>query len=283
MNAIEINGISKQYPTFTLGPVSLSLPAGCIMGLVGENGAGKTTLIRLIMGATGLNGGQVSVLGVDNRDPAFHDVKEDVGVVLDEAFFPEMLSPRDIGRIMAASYRRWDAAVYQSWLDTFHLPEKQRFHEFSRGMKMKLSIAVALSHAPRLLVLDEPTGGLDPVVRDEILTVFSDFAREDDHAVLMSSHIVSDLEKICDYIACIHHGRLLLCEEKDRLLEEYAVVKLSRADLASLPTNAVHGKRETAYSIEALVERSHLPTGFRAEHATLEDILLFLVKEDTAR
>ena len=280
MNAIDVSGITKQYPTFTLGPVSLSLPNGCIMGLVGENGAGKTTLIRLIMGATRADGGTVSVLGMDNREPAFHDVKEDVGVVLDEAFFPDVLSPRDIGRVMAATYRRWDEAVYLSWLDKFNLPEKQLFKEFSRGMKMKLAIAVALSHAPRLLVLDEPTGGLDPVIRDEILTVFSDFAREEEHAVLISSHIVSDLEKICDYIACIHGGQLLLCEEKDRLLEEYAVVKLAREDLAALPQQAIHGKRETPYSVEALVERSALPASIRAEHATLEDILLFLVKEE---
>ena len=279
MNAIALKGITKTYPSFTLGPVSLSLPAGCIMGLVGENGAGKTTLIRSMMGATQLSAGTASVLGVDNQSPAFYDVKEDVGVVLDEAFFPETLSPRDIGRIMAATYRRWDDAAYQSWLTSFNLPEKQHFREFSRGMKMKLAIAVALSHAPKLLVLDEPTGGLDPVVRDEILTVFSDFAREEDHAVLISSHIVSDLEKICDYIACLHRGKLLLCEEKDRLLEDYAVVKLSRDDLAALPQDAIHGRRETPYCVEALVERGKLPAHLRTEHATLEDILLFLVKE----
>ena len=279
MNAIEVKGITKTYASFTLSDISLSLPAGCIMGLVGENGAGKTTLIRSIMGATRPDAGVVTVLGVDNQAPNFYDVKEEVGVVLDEAFFPEMLNPRDIGKVMATTYRRWDEAVYQNWLTAFNLPEKQRFREFSRGMKMKLSIAVALSHAPRLLVLDEPTGGLDPVVRDEILTVFSDFAREGDHAVLMSSHIVSDLEKICDYIACIHHGKLLLCMEKDRLLEEYAVVKLSREEYAALPRQAVHGKRETPYSVEALVEREKLPSSIRAEHATLEDILLFLVKE----
>ena len=154
MNAIEISNVIKQSPTFSLGPISLNLPAGCVMGLVGENGAGKTPLIRTLMGATKPDSGTASVLGVDNRDPAFHDVKEDVGVVLDEAFFPETLTPRDIGRIMAATYRRWDETTYQNWLTTFNLPEKQRFREFSRGMKMKLSIAVALSHAPRLLVLD---------------------------------------------------------------------------------------------------------------------------------
>ena len=281
MNAIEVNGITKTYPHYTLDPVSLTLPTGCIMGLVGENGAGKTTLIRLIMGAARPDSGSVSVMGVDNRDAAFHNLKEDVGVVLDEAFFPEALTPRDIGRVMAATYRQWDEAAYQGWLTAFNLPEKQRFHEFSRGMKMKLSIAVALSHAPKLLVLDEPTGGLDPVVRDEILTVFSDFAREGDHAVLISSHIVSDLEKICDYIACIHRGKLLLCEEKDRLLEDYAIVRLSQEEFASLPSGVVRGKRATPYYVETLVTRSHLPAGVRAEHATLEEILLLLVKEDS--
>ncbi|MCH5285914.1 MAG: ABC transporter ATP-binding protein [Christensenellaceae bacterium] len=279
MNAIEVKNVTKAYPKFTVDRVSLTLPAGCIMGLVGENGAGKTTLIRLIMGAARPDSGSVTVLNVDNRDVAFHDLKEHIGVVLDEAFFPEVLTPRDIGRVMAATYRQWDDAAYQRWLTAFSLPEKQRFHEFSRGMKMKLSIAVALSHAPRLLVLDEPTGGLDPVVRDEILTVFNDFAREDDHAVLISSHIVSDLEKICDYIACLHRGKLLLCEEKDRLLEEYAIVKLSQEEFAALPQTAIHGRRETPYCVEALVERSMLPASIRTEHASLEDILLFLVKE----
>ena len=280
MNAIEVKGLVKAYPNFTLDHITLTLPAGCIMGLVGENGAGKTTLIRLIMNAAKADSGSVTVLGVDNTSPAFHDLKEDIGVVLDEAFFPDVLTARDIGRVMAATYRHWDEAVYQSWLNAFNLPEKQRFREFSRGMKMKLAIAAALSHAPKLLVLDEPTGGLDPVVRDEILTVFSDFAREGNHAVLISSHIVSDLEKICDYIACVHHGKLLLCEEKDRLLEEYAIVKLAQEELALLPPAAVHAKRATPYCIEALVKRSMLPSGIRPEHATLEDILLLLVKED---
>ena len=280
MNALEVKNVTKAYPNFTLDRVTLSLPAGCIMGLVGENGAGKTTLIRLIMNAAKADSGSVTVMGVDNTSPAFHDLKEDIGVVLDEAFFPDVLTARDIGRVMAATYRNWDKEAYRHWLTAFSLPEKQRFREFSRGMKMKLSIAAALSHDPKLLILDEPTGGLDPVVRDEILTVFSDFAREGDHAVLISSHIVSDLEKICDYIACVHHGRLLLCEEKDRLLEEYAIVKLSEAEFASLPSAAVHARHATPYCVEALVERSMLPSGLRPEHATLEDILLLLVKED---
>ena len=155
---------------------------------------------------------------------------------------------------------------------------KQPFKEFSRGMKMKLAIAVALSHAPRLLLLDEATSGLDPLVRDEILEVFLDFARAEDHAVLLSSHIVSDLEKICDYIAYLHKGQLLLCQEKDRLLEEYAVARLTKEQLAQLPEGALRGLRETPYFAEALVKREQLPPSIRPEHATLEEILLLLVK-----
>ena len=277
-DAITVQGLCKHYTQFSLRDVSFSLPAGCIMGLVGENGAGKSTLIRLIMNATRADAGRVTVLGKDNQSPDFQAIKEDVGVVLDEAFFPEVLSPADIGKVMALTYRRWDAAQYARYLEQFSLPLKQPFKEFSRGMKMKLAIAVALSHAPRLLLLDEATSGLDPVVRDEILEVFLDFAREEDHAVLLSSHIVSDLEKICDYIAYLHKGQLLLCQEKDRLLEDYAVARLTKEQLAQLPEGALCGLRETPYFAEALVKREQLPPSIRPEHATLEEILLLLVK-----
>ena len=277
-DAITVQGLCKHYTQFSLRDVSFSLPAGCIMGLVGENGAGKSTLIRLIMNATRADAGRVTVLGKDNQSPDFQAVKEDIGVVLDEAFFPEVLSPADIGKVMALTYRRWDAAQYARYLEQFSLPMKQPFKEFSRGMKMKLAIAVALSHAPRLLLLDEATSGLDPLVRDEILEVFLDFARAEDHAVLLSSHIVSDLEKICDYIAYLHKGQLLLCQEKDWLLEEYAVAQLTKEQLAQLPEGSLRGLRETPYFAEALVKREQLPPSIRPEHATLEEILLLLVK-----
>ncbi|MGN1020171.1 MAG: ABC transporter ATP-binding protein [Aristaeellaceae bacterium] len=277
-DAITVQGLCKHYAQFSLKDVTFSLPAGCIMGLVGENGAGKSTLIRLIMNATRADAGSVAVLGTDNRSPGFQAVKEDVGVVLDEAFFPEVLNPTDIGRVMALTYRRWDAAQYAGYLERFSLPARQPFKEFSRGMKMKLAIAVALSHAPRLLLLDEATSGLDPLVRDEILEVFLDFARAEDHAVLLSSHIVSDLEKICDYIAYLHKGQLLLCQEKDRMMEDYAVARLTKDQLALLPEGALIGLRETPYFAEALVKRAQLPPSIRPEHATLEEILLLLVK-----
>lgn len=278
MNAIEINNLSKHYNGFTLDGISLTLPEGAIMGLVGENGAGKSTTLRLIMDAIERDGGSVTVLGADNRSPEFAAAKQEIGVVLDEAYFPEVLTARDVGRVMAGTYQNWDAAHYARCLERFSLPEKKPFKEFSRGMKMKLAIAVALSHAPRLLILDEATSGLDPMMRDEILDIFNDFTRDETHSILLSSHIVSDLEKICDYIAFIHRGRLLLCEEKDRLLEEYAVLHLGRGELQAVPPEAIVGKRASPYGVEALVKKADVSSAFKAERTTLEEIILFLAK-----
>lgn len=227
MNAIELKGLIKEYPGFRLGSLDLALPSGSIMGLVGENGAGKSTTIKLIMNAIKRDAGSVSVLGVDNQSRAFSGIKEDIGVVLDEAYYPEVLNSRDVGCVMAKTYRHWEPDTYENYLQRFGLPQDKAFRDYSRGMKMKLAIAVALSHQAKLLILDEATSGLDPMVRDEILDIFNEYTRQEDRSILLSSHIVSDLEKICDYIAFLHKGQLLLCEEKDRLLEEYALVRLS--------------------------------------------------------
>ena len=223
MNAIELSHVTKHFPGFTLQDLSLTVPSGTICGLVGENGAGKSTTIRLLMGALRPDSGRCTVLGADSAAPEFLSLKEDIGVVLDEAYFPESLNALQVGGVMAKTYRRWDGKQYQNYLTRFGLPEKKPFKDFSRGMKMKLAIAVALSHSPRLLVLDEATAGLDPIVRDEVLEIFNEFTREEDHSILISSHILSDLEKLCDYIAFLHQGRLLFCDEKDRLLEEYGI------------------------------------------------------------
>ena len=278
MNAIELKGLVKEYPGFRLGGLDLALPAGSIMGLVGENGAGKSTTIKLIMNAIKRDAGSVSVLGVDNQSRAFSDIKEDIGVVLDEAYFPEVLNARNVGRVMANTYRRWEPDTYENYLRQFALPQDKAFRDYSRGMKMKLAIAVALSHQAKLLILDEATSGLDPMARDEILDIFNEYTRQEDHSVLLSSHIVSDLEKICDYIAFLHKGQLLLCEEKDRLLEEYALVRLSRERLADLPEDSVVGVESDPYGVRALVRRDMVPHDLPLEHTNLEDIILFLAK-----
>ena len=272
MNAIELRGLEKHYKDFDL-KIDLELPQGCILGLVGENGAGKSTTIRLLLGMTRPDGGSIRVLGEERAD------KEEIGVVLDEPAYPECLTPRQLGRVMAGIFRSWDPAAYEGYLEKLSLPENKRFKDFSRGMKMKLSIAVALSHHPRLLVLDEPTSGLDPVVRDEVVELFADFAREEDHSVLISSHIVSDLEKLCDYVAFLHKGRLLLCEEKDALREEYGLARLSRADFEALDPAAVIGSRRSPYGVSAILRRSAAPAGLALEPVSIEDLFILMVKE----
>ena len=277
-NAIEIRSLCKHYKGFSLDDLNLDLPYGCVLGLVGENGAGKSTTIRLIMDTLERDGGTVSVLGTDNRSKEFLDLKEDIGVVLDETFVPEVINARQMGKIMAGTYKNWDQAVYDGWIRRFELPLDKKFKDYSRGMTMKLGIAAALSHHPRLLLLDEATGGLDPMVREELLEVFADFAAEEGHAVLLSSHIVSDLERICDYIAFLHKGRLVLCEEKDLLLDKYGILKCSKEQLANIPEEAVHGKRVGTYGVEALVEREFMPRDAVVDRANLEDIILYMVK-----
>lgn len=280
MNAIEITGLCKKYPGFSLQNLNLTLPQGAILGLAGENGAGKSTTIRLIMNAMPRDAGAVRVLGTDNQSPEFRAVKEDIGVVLDEAFFPLSLTPKEVDRVLRSAYRRWDSETFFSYLDRFSLPLNKAFQTFSRGMKMKLAIAAALSHQPKLLILDEATSGLDPMIRDEILEIFNEFTREETHSILISSHIISDLEKLCDYIAFLHQGRLVLCEEKDQLMEEYAILKLTTRELEDVPPEAIQGRRDNAYGAEVLVRRDLVSPGFRAEHATLEDIILFLARKE---
>ena len=280
MNAIEIKGLEKRYDGFQLGSFDLTLPSGCIMGLVGENGAGKSTTIKLIINAIGRDAGEISVLGVDNRSAGFRDVKEDIGVVLDEAYFPEVMSARNVGRVMALTYKNWDAAAFEGYLKKFSLAPDKIFKDYSRGMRMKLAIAAALSHGAKLLILDEATSGLDPMARDELLDIFNDFTRDENCSILLSSHIVSDLEKICDYIAFLHRGRLVLCEEKDRLLEEYALVRLPEERLRELPEESIISRRASGYATEALVLRGGIPAAIPTEHTSLEDIILFLAKGD---
>ena len=284
MNAIELSHINKSFGDFAIRDLNLTVPSGTICGLVGENGAGKSTTIRLLMGALRPDSGTAQVLGTDVFSPEFREMKEDIGVVLDEAYFPESLNATQVGKIMAVTYRRWDQGLYDGYLKRFDLPVNKQFKDFSRGMRMKLAIAVALSHQPRLLVLDEATAGLDPIVRDEVLDIFNEFTREEDHSILISSHILSDLEKLCDYIAFIHKGDLLFCEEKDQLLEEYGIFEDSRENLDCLLPEAIVAREENRYGgVRALVKRNFAPAGFQLEKPTVEDVVLFLVKGAKSR
>jgi len=222
------------------------------------------------------------VLGEDNRIN-FKERKEDIGVVLDEAYFLECFTVRNVNLVMKNTYKRWNQDLFFMYIQKLSLPRDKAFKDFSRGMKMKLAIAVALSHGAKLLILDEATSGLDPIARDEILNILYEFTRNDDHSILISSHIVSDLEKLCDYIAFLHKGRLLFCQEKDKLLENYGVLKCNKTDFEVINPKAVHGVRENKYGVEALVETSMIPSSMFVDKASIEDIIVFLAKEGIER
>ncbi len=276
MNAIEVKNLTKTYKDFALENLTLTLPKGCIMGLIGENGAGKSTAIKLILGITHPDSGSINIFG---KKPA-PELKQKIGVVFDEIGIPPEFNIREINSIMRSSFDNWRNDVFSGYIRKFNLPEKKPFKSFSKGMKMKLGIAIALSHDAELLILDEPTSGLDPVVRDEIVDIFNDFTRDENHSILISSHIVSDLEKMCDYIAFLHNGRLMLCEEKDRLLEQYGFINTTADILRELDESAVIGKKSNRWGIEAIVDREKIPHTFDVKPITIEDLFVFMVKEE---
>ena len=273
MNAIEIKNLSKHYKGFSLEHLNLTLPSGCIMGLVGENGAGKSTTIRLLLGISRPDSGEITVFG----QKLTYELKEKIGVVLDEPGYPGCMTAAQIGRMLSGIFRGWEQETFDGYLSRLRIPDNKPFKDFSKGMKMKLCIAAALSHGAKLLILDEATSGLDPVVRDELLDVFNDFTRDEGNSVLISSHIVSDLEKICDYIAFLHRGKLMLCREKDELLNEYAFVQGSAEEIDSL--NPI-GRRDGRFGTEAIVRRTEVPAGMKTSPVTIEELFVFMAKEE---
>ena len=279
VNALELRGVSRSFGDFALQNIDLTLPGGRVMGLIGQNGAGKSTLMRLIMDTLRRDAGSIAVLGVDNLAAEFAAVKQDIGVVPDSCGLPEGMTVADIGRFMSLVYTNWQQAQYAALLQRFKLPPNKKVKSLSRGMQQKLGIACALSHQARLLLLDEATAGLDPLVRDEILDVFREFVCDDEHSILISSHISSDLEKICDYIACLHQGELLFCAEKDALLEEYAIWQGGEEAFADLAEDAVVAVQHLPYGIKALVKRVALPAGLSLEKPSLDDLFLLIVKQ----
>lgn len=277
-NGIKVTEITKDYGTFKLDKVSMTLPAGYIMGMIGENGAGKTTLIKTMLGLLKPDGGDVEFFDLP-YDPEDRAIKEQIGVVMDDSSFPEDMTIRSLDKVMAKFYETWDSKAFHGFAARFCLPADKKFKTFSKGMKMKTAIAQAFSHDSRLLILDEATAGLDPVVREEVLELLQEFIQDETHSVLISSHILSDLEKICDYITFIHEGRVLMSESRDVLLERYGILKCSRKDFEAVDPAAVKAFREGMFGVEALVERNAVNAMFAVEDATIEDIMVYLIKE----
>ena len=285
MEAIKVSNLSKRYKKSSrpsLDNVSLDLPQGCVLGLVGENGAGKTTLIKAITGSVKFDSGSIEVLGHDidaaSQNKTDDRFRQDIGTVLAEDSFPEIMTAGMIGNVMKSIYINWDSACYNRYLEKFGLDSKKKYKEYSRGMKMKLSIAVAMSHNAKLLLLDEATSGLDPVVRDQLLDEFNEFRRYENNSILISSHITSDLEKICDYIAFIHEGRIVMCDTKDAILDKYGILHCTDDVLAELADGAVAGSKSSDYGAEALVVRSKVPDTFDISPVSLDDIIVYIAR-----
>ncbi len=280
-NILEINNLSKKYDNFELKNVNIKLPKGMIMGFIGENGAGKTTTIKSILNIVNRDSGGIKIFGLDNIENEVK-IKEDIGVVLDDSFLSEYLNPTDINKIMKNIYKNWDEKLYFKYIEDFKLPKDKISKEYSSGMKMKLKIAVALSHHPKLLILDEPTSGLDPVARSEILDIFQDFIQDENKGIFVSSHITSDLEHIADYITFINDGEIIFTKTRDELLENYGIVKCTEEDFKKIDKKDYIKYKKNRYEYDVLIENKY---EFKKNYdisvidkPSLEDIMLIYIK-----
>lgn len=282
-NLLELKGLTKTYRGFKLDHLDLTLPGGAIMGLVGENGAGKTTTIKLILNEIQKDSGSVSIFGLDNIREE-QRIKEQIGVVFDGCNFHPQFTFPEIGRVLKGVYKTWNSTLYQDTCRRFGLSQSQRIKDYSKGMKMKLSIAAALSHRPKLLILDEATSGLDPIVRDEILDIFMEFIQDEEHSILFSSHITSDLERVADYITFLHKGQLVLSQSKESLLEHYGILKCGASEFDKIDRADVVAWRKNSFQVEALTSnRQRAAAKYRnmvIDKATIDDIMLFTIKGD---
>ena len=282
-NILELQQICKSFPksNFILDKLSFSLPYGAILGFVGENGAGKTTTIGCILNTVRKDSGMVKLFGKEMRD-IDTDIREKIGVVYDGDNFPGFWTAKQLSQVMEGIYTQWDHALFQKYSEDFHLPVKQKIKNYSRGMTMKLAIAVALSHHPQLLILDEATSGLDPIMRDEMLDVFLEFVQEESHSILLSSHITSDLEKVADYITFIHNGKLILTASKNDLVYHYAVMRCRENQFLALDPGDIIAYRKRDFQIDVLVdngkEAQRKYKDAVVDHVSVDEIMLLLVK-----
>ena len=280
-NILSVKNLTKSYPRFKLDNVSFDIPRGSIMGFIGENGAGKTTTIKSILNLIKKDSGTITLLGKDNYE---NDVKinESIGVVFDDNCFQETMTIKDINNILKRIYRQWDENTFYKFMDKFKLPDDKTIKGFSKGMKMKLSLAAAMSHHAKLLILDEATSGLDPISRDEILDIFLDFIQDENNAILLSSHITSDLDKIADYITFIHEGKIVFSKSKDELRENMGIVKCGARAFNDMDKSHIIRYRKSNYNYEVLIDNR--PEFMKhnnetvVERCTVDDIMLFYVR-----
>ena len=279
-NAIEIKGVTKKYDGFTLDNISFDVPRGSIMGFIGQNGAGKTTTIHGILNIIPIDAGEIRVLGMDHLQQE-QQIKERIAVVFDEMPFHDLFTAAEMGRIFKGLYPVWDDAFFRQNLDRFRLPQNQKIGQFSKGMKMKLQIACAISHGAELLIMDEATTGLDPVVRSEILDLFLEYLQDEGHSILMSSHITSDLEKIADSVTFIDREKILLSGYKDDILAAHGILKCTKADYRELDPDDLISTRLTDFGAEALVAdreaASRKYSGIVMDPAPLDEIMVYYV------
>ncbi|HJJ16185.1 MAG TPA: ABC transporter ATP-binding protein [Clostridiaceae bacterium] len=280
-NILEVKNLCKKYNGFELKNINIELPKGMIMGLIGENGAGKTTTIKAILNLISSDNGEIKIFGLDNKQNE-KAIKEDIGAVLDDSFLSEYLNPKEINKIMKNIYKNWDEKLYFKYIEDFKLPKDKISKEYSSGMKMKLKIAVALSHHPKLLILDEPTSGLDPVARNEILDIFQEFIQDEKKGIFVSSHITSDLEHIADYITFINNGEIVISKTRDELLEKYGIVKCSKAEFEKIDKKDYLKFKKNRYDYEILVENK---LEFKRKYdiqtidkPTIEDVMIIYIK-----
>lgn len=276
---LKIKSLSKSLNDFYLGPIDLSIKRGSILGYIGENGAGKSTTIKLILGDMKKDSGQIYIFGKKIEDLT-EDEKKKIAFVFEDFFFPQEMNVKEVEKFHSMYYGNyWEKEKFDKLVKRFNLPEKKKISTFSRGMKMKLSLILALSHKAELLILDEATSGLDPIARDDILDILLEFIQDENNSIMISSHILSDLEKIADEIAFIHRGKLIFVESKDILEEEYGIVSLSKEEFESLDKNAIISVRDYKFGKECLVKKQLLPESLEVENASIEEIMVYMIKE----
>lgn len=278
-NSIIIKDVEKSFISFNLGPINMEVPKGTIMGLIGENGAGKTTLLKCILNSIHMDKGSIEILGKKYTES---EVKEDIGVVLDDSFFAEILRVKDINSVMKNIYKNWDSSLFLQYINKFKIPMNQTIKTLSKGMRKKVEILTALSHHPKLLLLDEPTSGLDPIVRSEILDIFLDFIENGENSILLSTHITSDLDHVADYITFINEGNLIFSKPKDELLDNYGIIKCSEKEFESIPKEDIIRYKKNKYNYEILtdnklkVRKTH--KDLLIDKVNIEDIMLLYIK-----